>query len=126
MLLQCTHFLNKIQKNIPTTTTTTIIRRSLSSSPPPSLLVSEHEREDLKLYATELPDIVLSDRNSCDLELILNGGFNPLNGFLTQDDTNSVYDSFRLSNGQLWPMPINLDISKKVQLQIAAVLVGLQ
>ena len=113
MLLQCTHFLNKIQKNIPTTTTTTIIRRSLSSSPPPSLLVSEHEREDLKLYATELPDIVLSDRNSCDLELILNGGFNPLNGFLTQDDTNSVYDSFRLSNGQLWPMPINLDISKE-------------
>ena len=74
------------------------------------------ERGDLKLYATELPDVVLSDRNSCDLELILNGGFNPLTGFLTQDDTRSVYDSCRLSTGELWPMPINLDIdSEKLQ-----------
>ena len=33
-----------------------------------------------------LPSLVLTDRQLCDLELILNGGFSPLEGFLTQKD----------------------------------------
>lgn len=33
-----------------------------------------------------LPSLVLTDRQLCDLELILNGGFSPLEGFLTQAD----------------------------------------
>ena len=30
------------------------------------------------------PDVVLTGRQLCDVELLLNGGFNPLDGFLNQ------------------------------------------
>jgi sulfate adenylyltransferase len=33
-----------------------------------------------------LPDIILTERQLCDLELILNGGFSPLDSFLGKDD----------------------------------------
>ncbi len=53
----------------------------------------------------------LSDRQLCDLELLLNGGFAPLTGFLNQNDYESVLENNRLCNNQVWPMPINLDVS---------------
>jgi sulfate adenylyltransferase len=86
---------------------------SKGSLAPRTLLVDESERDALKIHATTLPDVVLQPRHMCDVELLLNGGFDPLAGFLNQSDTESVYDSFRLANGALWPIPINLDISSK-------------
>lgn len=44
------------------------------------------KQETLALEATTLPSVVLTDRQLCDLELILNGGFSPLEGFLNQKD----------------------------------------
>ena len=43
----------------------------------------------------------------------MNGGFNPLKGFLSQTDYDSVVDDMRLADGTLWPMPITLDMNKK-------------
>lgn len=42
--------------------------------------------ESLRAEAANLPSLVLTDRQLCDLELILNGGFSPLEGFLNQKD----------------------------------------
>ncbi|ORY51081.1 ATP sulfurylase [Rhizoclosmatium globosum] len=67
----------------------------------------------LKLAAAGLPSITLTERNICDLELILNGGFSPLEGFLNQRDYESVVSNMRLADGSLWPMPINLDVSQE-------------
>lgn len=53
----------------------------------------------------------LTPRQLCDVELLLNGGFAPLDGFLSQADYNSVLEKMRLVDGQLWPIPINLDVS---------------
>ena len=53
----------------------------------------------------------LNDRQICDLELILNGGFEPLNGFLGKRDFESVINELRLEDGTLWPIPITLDVS---------------
>ena len=39
-------------------------------------------------------NIVLNNRELCDLELLLNGGFNPLQGFLTEKDYLSVLVSW--------------------------------
>lgn len=60
-----------------------------------------------------LESIVLSDRQLCDLELILNGGFSPLTGFNSQKDYEGIRDNMRLSTGELWSMPITLDVSKE-------------
>lgn len=57
-----------------------------------------------------LPKIFLTNRQLCDLELILNGGFAPLKGFLSEDDYLSVISKMRLTNGQIWPIPICLDV----------------
>ena len=55
----------------------------------------------------------LTERQLCDIELILNGAFSPLDGFLNQDDYNSVVNDLRLANGVLWPVPITLDVSEQ-------------
>ena len=65
----------------------------------------------LKEEYLSYPDWTLSDRQICDLELILNGGFEPLNGFLGKRDFESVINDLRLENGTLWPIPITLDVS---------------
>ena len=41
----------------------------------------------------------------------MNGGFNPLKGFMSEEDYDGVVKDMRLADGSLWPMPINLDIS---------------
>ena len=56
--------------------------------------------------------ILLDKRNICDLELLLNGGFNPLKGFLNEDDYNSVLENLTLKDGSVWSIPINLAINQ--------------
>ena len=65
----------------------------------------------LKEEYLNYPYWTLNDRQICDLELILNGGFEPLNGFLRKRDFESVINDLRLENGVLWPIPITLDVS---------------
>lgn len=59
----------------------------------------------------------LSRRQLCDLECLLNGAFAPLNGFLDEDNYNSVCANMRLRDGTLWPMPITLDVSEAFSTQ---------
>ena len=66
-----------------------------------------------KVAAQTLPSYTLNQRQLCDLELILNGGFAPLTGFMNQADYNSVLDNMRLCDGTLWPMPITLDVDRQ-------------
>ena len=57
--------------------------------------------------------ITLEDRILCDLEMILLGGFAPLNGFLNEADYNSVVENCRLCDGTVWPLPIVLPVGVK-------------
>ena len=81
--------------------------------PIPELYVSPESAQKLKLEAADLPSWDLTPRQICDLELLMNGAFNPLKGFLTQKDYDSVVENMRLADGSLWPMPITLDVSQK-------------
>lgn len=63
-----------------------------------------------KEKAKNSPSWTLTKRQLCDVELLLNGGFSPLTGFLNKEDYDSVLTSMRLKNGILWPMPITLDV----------------
>lgn len=54
-------------------------------------------------------------RQLCDFELIANGGFAPLNGFMSRNDYENVCANYRLSNGALWPIPIVMDVDEKTK-----------
>jgi len=77
-----------------------------------SLLVDDEHVKVLKDIAFSLPEIILNDRQLCDLELLATGAFSPLTGFLCHADYESVLDRMRLQNDLLWPIPICLDISE--------------
>ncbi|SFL12893.1 bifunctional sulfate adenylyltransferase/adenylylsulfate kinase [Shimia haliotis] len=81
-------------------------------APIPELYVSYESAQKLKVEAADLVSWDLTPRQICDLELLMNGGFNPLKGFLTEEDYNGVVENMRLADGALWPMPINLDVSE--------------
>ena len=81
-------------------------------APIPELYVSYECAQKLKVEAGSLPSWDLTPRQICDLELLMNGGFNPLKGFLTEADYDGVVDEMRLADGTLWPMPITLDVSE--------------
>jgi len=80
--------------------------------PIPELYVSAESAQKLKGEAASLPSWDLSPRQVCDLELLMNGGFNPLKGFMTEADYDRVVDEMRLADGTLWPMPVTLDVSE--------------
>jgi len=65
-----------------------------------------------KKEAQDLPSWDLTLRQLCDIELILNGGFSPLTGFMGQDDYNTVCKDMHLADGTFWPMPITLDVTE--------------
>ncbi|SCU91462.1 LADA_0F10110g1_1 [Lachancea dasiensis] len=60
----------------------------------------------------------LTGRQICDLELIQNGGFSPLSGFLNQKDYESVLHNSRLTSGLVWTIPITLDVTEKFAAQL--------
>ncbi|MEK6777835.1 MAG: bifunctional sulfate adenylyltransferase/adenylylsulfate kinase [bacterium] len=79
-----------------------------------NLVVDSEKAEVLKTMARELPAVTLNPRHLCDLELLMNGGFSPLRGFMSRPEYESVVDKMRLSNGLLWGVPITLDVPDDV------------
>ena len=90
-----------------------------NTAPIPELYVSYDSAAKLKMEAAELPSWDLTARQVCDLELLMNGGFNPLKGFLSEADYDGVVENMRLADGSLWPIPITLDVNEKFADQIA-------
>lgn len=62
---------------------------------------------------------ILNMRQLYDLEMIMNGGFYPLKGFLNKGDYDSVIDNMRLLNGKVWPIPITLDVDNEFKNKIS-------
>jgi sulfate adenylyltransferase len=79
-----------------------------------NLLVEAGLADGLRARSRDWVSWDLTDRQMCDLELLMNGGFSPLRGFLNRADYEGVCDKMRLTDGTLWPMPIMLDVSEKV------------
>lgn len=82
-------------------------------APVPELYVSHDSAQKLKVDAGDLVSWDLTPRQICDLELLMNGGFYPLKGFLTEADYDGVVENMRMADGSLWPMPITLDVNEE-------------
>lgn len=77
-----------------------------------NLLADEERCKLLKKISMNLPDLSLTERQMCDLELIATGAFSPLEGFMNRADYESVLDRMRLQDDTLWPIPICLGIAE--------------
>ena len=78
------------------------------------LMVEAGNAQELRDASRDWPSLDLGDRQICDLELLLNGGFSPLTGFMTRAEYEGVCKDMRLPDGTLWPIPIVLDVSKEL------------
>jgi sulfate adenylyltransferase len=77
-----------------------------------NLLVDEARAEQLKQESLAFKSITLSKRQLCDLELLLNGGFSPLTGFMDQATYDGVRENLRLPEGF---MPAVLTVEQRWQ-----------
>ncbi len=77
-----------------------------------NLLLPRDMAHELRRASIKFPSVTLNDRQLCDLELLLNGGFSPLTGFLGRADYDAVVSQLRLVDGTLWPIPVTLDVSE--------------
>ena len=67
-------------------------------------MVSEADRPALVASVTRT--VACGDREACDLELLLVGGFSPLRGFMEEQDYQAVVDTMRTSSGLLFALPV--------------------
>jgi sulfate adenylyltransferase len=65
-----------------------------------------------------LPRLNLRGRALHDLELLLVGGFAPLQGFMSEADYESVLERMRLADGSPFPIPIVLDVAHTAPYQV--------
>ena len=79
---------------------------------PAALLVGEARAQELKAESLDLPSVTLSHRQLCDLELLMNGAFTPLGGFMDESTYDSVLEEMRLADATVWPMPVTLDVDQ--------------
>jgi sulfate adenylyltransferase len=83
-----------------------------------SCIVDSSRRRELQSASKDWLSWNLTPRQVCDLELLMNGGFSPLQGFIGQSDYESVCLSMRLKNGLLWPIPVTLDVPQNLAKQL--------
>ena len=62
--------------------------------------------------------IKVSKRVIKEAQNIIDGVYAPLKGFVNQDDFIRILEKLRLSNGEIWPMPIMLDVNERIAREI--------
>lgn len=71
------------------------------------ILTDESAKEAAIAKATV--EIEASPRQLCDVELIMNGGFSPLTGFMDEATYNSVVENMALPDGTIFGLPVVFD-----------------
>ena len=85
-----------------------------------NLMAAPERAREMHAESRDWPSWDLTPRQLCDVELLLNGGFSPLRGFMTRPDYEGVRDNMRLANGTLWPIPITLDVKEEFAKNLTA------
>jgi len=80
------------------------------------LMVTDEAERKAMLARAEDPaakSVALDERQLCDVELLLNGAFTPLHGFMTEVEYDHVLEHSRLPEQQLWGTPVVLDTDEE-------------
>ncbi|MGB2888454.1 MAG: bifunctional sulfate adenylyltransferase/adenylylsulfate kinase [Candidatus Acidiferrales bacterium] len=77
-----------------------------------NLLAAPERASELQHRSRQWPSWDMTARQLCDLDLLMNGGFSPLRGFMTRMDYEGACSKMRLKSGMLWPIPITLDVTE--------------
>lgn len=78
-----------------------------------SLLVHFRRVELLKSQATGFKSVYLNSHQLCDLEMLLNRAYYPLDGYMCRNDYESVLEKMQLADGTVWPLPICLGVDEE-------------
>jgi sulfate adenylyltransferase len=54
-------------------------------------------------------EVELDERQLCDVELLMQGGFSPLTGYMGEADYKSVVTDLKLTNGLIFGLPVVFD-----------------
>ena len=81
--------------------------------------LKESARESYLQKITKLSEILISTWSISDIELISNGGFSPLTGFMDKRDYESVLVDMHLANGLPWTIPITLPVTKDMAKELS-------
>ncbi|KHF33857.1 Sulfate adenylyltransferase [Paenibacillus sp. P1XP2] len=71
-----------------------------------------NERDELLKASPFLKQIRVNNWTISDLDLIGNGAFSPLEGFLNEEDYRSVVSTMRLADGTVWSIPVTLSVDE--------------
>jgi sulfate adenylyltransferase len=74
--------------------------------------VNSERAAEIKAASRDWPSWDLTERQLCDVELLMSGGFSPLTGFMTRADYEGVCSNMKLASGIIWPIPIVLDVTE--------------
>src|SRR6266545_4453127 len=78
----------------------------------PELIAPPERAAQLRGESSGWPSIDLTPPELCDLELLLNGAFAPLQGFMTRAEYESVTRHARLPDDTVWPTPVTLAVDR--------------
>lgn len=82
------------------------------------LNVCKEEASDLRAAANRMPSIQISERETCDLELLATGAFSPLDRFMGKEDFRDSVHTMRLSDGTVFPIPVSLSINDVANIRL--------
>jgi len=78
-----------------------------------NLVASGEGHAALATEVGSLPVVDMDSRTTSDFELLANGGFSPLNGFMGEATYRSVVDRMHLADGLPWSVPVTLGVSEE-------------
>lgn len=76
-------------------------------------ILNESDLEEAKNLCSSYPIIEMNSREAADFDMLANGSFSPLTGFMTENDYLLCLDEMKLSDGNLWPLPVTLAVSEE-------------
>merc|ERR1712087_951088 len=72
-------------------------------------MMAKTDAEKEAAIAKATVELQATDRQLCDVELIMNGGFSPLTGFMDEAAYKSVVEDMALEDGTVFGLPVIFD-----------------